>query len=126
MDFGCGTGISIPLLLEVLKAEQVIGLDPSRRFPGNRARDCCKRQRSFTHARGLCASPRAGPRFLQRSFPSYSGGRSRKVLAIYLRSDLSWRVFALWENNPCNPIVLYSMKTAELDFNAIPITAPRA
>ena len=31
MDFGCGTGISIPLLLEVLKAEQVIGLDPSRR-----------------------------------------------------------------------------------------------
>jgi hypothetical protein len=30
------------------------------------------------------------------------------------------------ENNPWNPIVLYSMKTAELDFNAIPITAPRA
>jgi len=34
--------------------------------------------------------------------------------------------FALWENNPWNPIVLYSMKTAELAFNAIPITAPRA
>ncbi len=29
MDFGCGTGVPLPLLEDILHAEQVIGLDAS-------------------------------------------------------------------------------------------------
>jgi trans-aconitate methyltransferase len=31
MDFGCGTGISLPLLEDILHPEQIIGLDPSEK-----------------------------------------------------------------------------------------------
>jgi SAM-dependent methyltransferase len=126
MDFGCGTGISIPLLLEVLKAEQVIGLDPSRR-----SLETARETVANANVRLLTAEDYVPHRELDLVFCSGVfhhipvEDREKSLQYIY-EAIRPGGFFALWENNPWNPIVLYSMKTAELDFNAIPITAPRA
>jgi trans-aconitate methyltransferase len=126
MDFGCGTGISIPLLLEILGAEEVIGVDPSRR-----SLDIAAQTVATSKVRLLTPEeyePRADLDlvFSNGVFHHIPIEERETSLAFVYDSLRPGGVFALWENNPWNPIVLYSMKTTELDKNAIPITPPRA
>lgn len=106
MDFGCGTRISIPLLLEVMKAEQVIGLDTCRRSL-EIARDFV----ANANVRLLRAEDYVPHRELDLVF--CSGGfhhipvedREKSLQYIY-EAICPGGFFALWENNPWNPIVL--------------------
>jgi trans-aconitate methyltransferase len=126
MDFGCGTGISIPLLLEILGAEEVIGVDPSRR-----SLDIAAETVANSKVRLLTPEeyePRAELDlvFTNGVFHHIPIEERDTSLAFVYDSLRPGGFFALWENNPWNPIVLYSMKTTELDKNAIPISPPRA
>jgi len=126
MDFGCGTGMCLSLLADALKAEQVIGLDPS--------------EESLAVARES-----AGSRPVQLATPAaylpqqdmdlvFCNGvfhhipleeRSGAVDYIY-RSLRPGGIFALWENNPWNPIHNFAMKHSEIDKNAIPVPPPES
>ena len=121
MDFGCGTGMSLPLLADILGAEQVIGLDTS--------------EESLAFARAS-----VGRRSVQLATPSkylpqqeldlvFCNGvfhhipvaeRAAAVNYVY-RCLRPGGMFAMWENNPWNPMQSFAMKHSEIDTNAIPL-----
>jgi SAM-dependent methyltransferase len=124
MDFGCGTGMSLSLLADVLKPKQVIGLDPS--------------QESLAVARESF-----GSRSIQLSTPAqylpqqdidlvFCNGvfhhipvLDRPRVADYIYRCLRpGGYLAFWENNPWNPIHAFAMKHSEIDKNAIPLSPP--
>jgi SAM-dependent methyltransferase len=124
MDFGCGTGISLPLLKDILHAEQVIGLDTS--------------EESLAVARGSAGSRSVELATPAKYFPEqdldlvFCNGvfhhipvaeRPKAVDFVY-RCLRPGGLFAMWENNPWNPIVSFAMKHAEIDENAIPLPPP--
>jgi SAM-dependent methyltransferase len=121
IDFGCGTGTATPFLLEALGAGRVIGVDPSLR--------------SLDVARAEHGGPRAvfctpGEMPADESVDVvYCSGvfhhippadRAAAVRSVY-RALRPGGMFALWENNPINPLVLMAMATVPLDRDAIPI-----
>jgi SAM-dependent methyltransferase len=126
MDFGCGTGMSLLLLEEILEAEQVIGLDTS--------------EESLAVARES-----AGSRSVQLATPAkylpqqdldlvFCNGvfhhipvteRPAAVNYVY-RCLRPGGMFALWENNPWNPIHAFVMKHSEIDENAVPLPPPES
>ena len=126
MDFGCGTGISLPLLADILGAEQVIGLDTS--------------EESLAFARAS-----VGRRSVQLATPSkylpqqeldlvFCNGvfhhipvaeRAAAVNYVY-RCLRPGGMFAMWENNPWNPMQSFAMKHSEIDRNAIPLPPPES
>ena len=126
MDFGCGTGISLPLLADILGAEQVIGLDTS--------------EESLAFARSA-----VGHRSVQLATPAkylpqeeldlvFCNGvfhhipvAERPVAVDYIYHCLRpGGMFAMWENNPWNPIQSFAMKHSKIDENAIPLPAPES
>lgn len=126
MDFGCGTGISIPLLIDVLGAADVLGVDTSeasldvaRRtltHPGVRLKtvDACVPQGTLDLV------------FCSGVFHHIEPAERARAIEYVQASLRPGGVFAFWENNPWNPIVSYSMKHAEIDRYAVPIVPPEA
>jgi SAM-dependent methyltransferase len=127
MDFGCGTGMSLPLLANLPGAEQVIGLDTS--------------EESLTVARE--STPGGSP--IQLDTPAnylpqqdidlvFCNGvfhhipvAARPGAVDFIHRCLRpGGIFALWENNPWNPIHAYAMKHSQIDENAIPISPPES
>src|SRR5436190_10739150 len=122
MDFGSGTGSSIPYLLDLLGAQSVIGIDVS--------------PRTQTIAKQTYNDPRVS--FLLRDEHQlneqidlvFSNGTfhhippSKRASAIdYIHHSLRpGGLFALWENNPWNPGTRYAMSHCDFDKDAIPVS----
>jgi SAM-dependent methyltransferase len=121
MDFGCGTGMSIPLLADILNAEHVIGLDTSEE-------SLAVARQSVGSGFVLLATP--GEYLPQQDLDLvFCNGvfhhipvsdRPAAVDYIY-RCLRPGGMFAMWENNPLNPIQSFAMKHSEIDRNAIPL-----
>ena len=124
LDFGCGIGTATPLLRDHLHAEQVVGVEVSRK--------------SLDLARARYGSEQiqfALPTdFDQTSFfdIAYCNGvvhhipvkhRGETIAAIH-RSLQPDGLFAVFENNPWNPGARYCMAVNPWDRDAVPITAP--
>jgi SAM-dependent methyltransferase len=125
MDFGCGVGLAIPFLLAEFGSDsQIIGVDVS--------------SDSLEIARSKYASRNIRFQSLDNYTPSqsidlvYCNGvfhhipvNERDGAMRYVRDSLRPDgFFALWENNPWNPLARYNMTHAEIDRNAIPINPP--
>jgi SAM-dependent methyltransferase len=123
MDFGCGVGLAIPFLLEEFGSDsQIIGVDVS--------------SDSLEIARSKYASENIRFHSLHDYTPDQSADLvycngvfhhipldERDNAVHYVRDSLRpGGFFALWENNPWNPIAKYNMTHAEIDRNAIPIS----
>lgn len=126
LDFGCGTGMSLGLLAEIFQAEQVIGLDTSEE-------SLAVARESVGNRRVQLATP---ARFLPQGDLDlvFCNGvlhhipvaeRPMAVNYVY-RSLRPGGIFALWENNPWNPIHAFAMKHSEIDKNAIPLPPPES
>jgi SAM-dependent methyltransferase len=122
MDFGCGVGLATPFLLEEFGSDsQIIGVDVS--------------SDSLEIARSKYASGNISFQSLDNYTPNqsidlvYCNGvfhhiplDERDSAVHYVRNSLRpGGFFALWENNPWNPLTKYNMSHAEIDRNAIPI-----
>jgi SAM-dependent methyltransferase len=126
LDFGCGTGTSVPLLRGLLGAEFVLGLDPSAAS--------LERARAEVRGPGV-AFARPDERAPDGSFElAFSNGVfhhipiSQRAAAVdYVRQSLvpnGW--FALWENNPINPGTRWVMRRVAFDRDAVPVSAGEA
>lgn len=123
LDYGCGTGTSIPLMFEYLDCEAVVGLDVSensldcaRRFCG--ALEAARLLRLDLHepsgefdlafSNGVFhhVAPAKRPAALRHVYDSLGGGG----------------VFAFWENNPWNPGTRYSMRVNPFDRDAVTVS----
>jgi SAM-dependent methyltransferase len=126
MDFGCGTGIAIPLLLELLAAEQVIGIDPSERSLDIARSSITTERVSLGTMDDYSVEGQTDIVFCNGVFHHIGLAERASAVEYISRTLRPGGFFALWENNPWNPIVRYGMKIAELDKNAIAIPAPAA
>lgn len=126
MDFGCGTGISLPLLKEILHAEQVIGLDASEE-------SLAVASESFGSESVQLATPTQylpcqdlDLVFCNGVFHHIMVAERTEAVEYLYRSLRPGGIFAMWENNPWNPVQSFAMKHAEIDKNAIPLSPPES
>jgi SAM-dependent methyltransferase len=126
MDFGCGTGMSFSFLADILGADWIIGLDTSEESLA------VARESPLGHAVELTTPDKYFPKqdldlvFCNGVFHHIPvTERSAAVNFIY-RSLRPGGIFALWENNPRNPIHAFAMKHSKIDENAVPLAAPEA
>lgn len=121
LDFGCGTGAALPVLLAELTADQVVGLDPSpaslelarAAFPGPRVG--CVLPGDFT--------PRADFDlvFTNGVFHHIPPAQRPAALALIRASLRPGGLLAFWENNPINPGTRLLMRSLPFDRDARPI-----
>jgi SAM-dependent methyltransferase len=126
MDFGCGTGSSIPFLLNELMLESLLGVDTS--------------VKSLAVAERLHGSSRV--RFVPLAEHRPAGhldlafcngvfhhipliDRSAAMHRVY-SSLRPGGLFAFWENNPWNPGTRYVMSRIRFDRDAITLSSPAA
>ena len=124
LDFGCGTGMSLPLLSETLGAREIVGLDPS--------------EESLAVAREvdqtmLLATPDAyHPQgdvdlvFCNGVFHHIPLAERPGAIGYIYRCLRPGGILALWENNPWNPVHDFAMRHSEIDRNAIPVPPPES
>jgi SAM-dependent methyltransferase len=123
LDFGCGNGGSIGLLQEAFKPVRgVTGADVSpaglevarQRHPGD--------PYQFLPTHQLVNHPAAFDlAFCNGVFHHIPLAEREDALALVHQALRPGGVFAFWENNPLNPLVLYAMKKVPFDADAITI-----
>lgn len=126
MDFGCGTGSTVPLLMDAWKGSSVIAVDPSAA--------------SLRVARAAHGNPRVRFELTSEYKPIadrdlvYCNGvfhhippAQRHAALDYISATLRpGGIFALCENNPWNPGTRYVMRRIPFDRDAIPLSPPEA
>lgn len=124
MDFGCGTGMSLSLLADIFNAEQVMGLDTSEE-------SLAVARESVGHHSVQLATPASYlPQqdldlvFCNGVFHHIPPPDRPAALDYVYRCLRPGGIFALWENNPWNPIHALAMKHSEIDKNADPLSPP--
>jgi SAM-dependent methyltransferase len=126
MDFGCGTGMSLGLLEDILHAEQVIGLDTSEESLA------VARESAGRLSVELAAPDKYLPQqdldlvFCNGVFHHIPVGERRAAINYIYRCLRPGGMFTLWENNPWNPIQSFGMKHSEIDEHAIPLAPPES
>ena len=126
MDFGCGTGMSLPLLEDILHPEQVIGLDTSEESLAIARESVGRRSVQLATPAKYVPQQDLDLVFCNGVFHHIPvAGRSAAVDYVY-RCLRPGGMFAMWENNPWNPIQSFGMKRAEIDNNAIPLPPPES
>jgi SAM-dependent methyltransferase len=126
LDFGCGTGATMPLLKEVLGARRAIGVDvSSQSLAVARARNRGDRDLEF----GLLSSEPIGEAdcaYCNGVFHHIAPAERAQAVA-YVGSALRPSgLFALCENNPWNPGARLVMRSIPFDRDAVPLSAPQA
>jgi SAM-dependent methyltransferase len=126
MDFGCGTGISLPLLETILGAEEVVGLDTSEESLAV-ARELVKgRSVQLVTPNQYVPEENLDLVFCNGVFHHIPIVERVGAADYIYRCLRTGGIFAMWENNPWNPVQSFAMKHAELDKNAIPLPPPEA
>jgi SAM-dependent methyltransferase len=126
MDFGCGTGMSLPLLEEILHAEEVIGLDTSEESLA------VARESVGSVSVQLATPTKYLPQqdldlvFCNGVFHHIPMAERHAAINYIYRCLRPGGMFTLWENNPWNPIHAFAMKHSEIDKNAVPLPPPES
>lgn len=126
MDFGCGTGTSVPLLRELLSPAAIVGIDSSAR--------------SIERAVSAQAAPDVAFSVTNRYAPAadldivYTNGVFHHIpiadrpaaLALLRRALRPGGLLALWENNPFSLGARYVMSKIPFDRDAVMLSARQA
>jgi SAM-dependent methyltransferase len=126
MDFGCGTGISLPLLEDILHAEQVIGLDTSEESLAVARESIGGRSVQLATPTKYLPQQDLDLVFCNGVFHHIPVSERPATVDYVYRCLRPGGVFALWENNPWNPIQSFAMKHSKIDENAIPLPPPES
>jgi len=126
MDFGCGTGATTPILLEMLGAESAIGLDTSLRSL-DVAKQCYGSQRiRFLPAQEYEPAGALDLAYCNGVFHHISVADRGAALRLVWDSLRPGGTFSFWENNPWNPGTRYVMAHCAFDEGAETITPIKA
>jgi SAM-dependent methyltransferase len=120
LDFGCGTGSSVPFLRENFSDSIITGIDPSEKSL-EIAHSIHKHEvdASFTRTDRFTASQRFDLACCNGVFhhiPPPEQGHAAKLIFDSLKPG---GYFSLWENNPWNPMTRFIMKRVPFDSDAI-------
>jgi SAM-dependent methyltransferase len=127
LDYGCGTGATAGLLLELSGAESVIGVDTSpqslEQANKNRSPNC-----QFLLNRDYQAREEIDLAYCNGVFHHIPPPDRAREMSYIMRCLRPGGMFALWENNPWNPGTQYVMSRIPFDREAVklsPIYAKR-
>lgn len=123
LDYGCGVGTAVPLLMEILKPERIIGVDVSEQsleVARERYQDLPV---EFIHNDAFLEAGTIDLAYCNGVFhhiPVKDRERSMHYVEQRLRPD---GLFSLWENNPWNPGTRYVMSKIPFDRDAIMLSS---
>ena len=126
MDFGCGTGMSLSLLADIFNAEQVVGLDPSEESLAVARESIGSRPVQLATPAQYLPKQDLDLVFCNGVFHHIPEAERPAAIDYIYRSLRPGGMFAMWENNPWNPMQSFAMKHSEIDRNAIPLTPPES
>ncbi len=126
MDFGCGTGSTTPILLEMLGAKSAIGLDPSLRSLDVAKQSYGSERIHFLPVHEYDPAGALDLAYCNGVFhhiPPADRGAALRLVRASLRPG---GIFSFWENNPWNPGTRYVMAHCAFDEDAETIDPPKA
>jgi SAM-dependent methyltransferase len=126
MDFGCGTGSSVPLFLDMLGARTVIGVDPSPRLLDAARRMYQSERASFLLPSQYTAESRVDLVYCNGVFHHIPETDRSPALAYIYHALRPGALFSFWENNPWNPGTRYIMRRLPFDRDAQTLSYLRA
>lgn len=126
MDFGCGTGMSLSLLADTLDADQVIGLDPSEESLAVARESVGSRPVRLVTPTSYRPQQDLDLVFCNGVFHHIPVAEQPTAMNYVYRCLRPGGIFAMWENNPWNPVQAFAMKCSEIDENAIPLAPPES
>ncbi len=126
MDFGCGTGSSIPLLMEILGGTSAIGIDPSSRSLDVARRTFGSEQIQFLPQDKYEPIEAVDLVYCNGVFHHIAPAQRAAALRFVFRSLRPEGIFSFWENNPWNPGARYVMAHCAFDRDAIMLTPSEA
>jgi SAM-dependent methyltransferase len=124
MDFGCGTGMSLSLLADILEAEQVLGLDPSEESLAVARESVGSRPVQLATPAKYLPQQDLDLVFCNGVFHHIPEAEQPAAIDYVYRCLRPGGMFAMWENNPWNPIHGFAMRHSEIDVNAVPLAPP--
>jgi len=116
LDFGCGTGATLPLLRTAFPDAEIIGLEPSAASRAIAERDTGLRCYAGDE---LPADFRADLIYCNGVFHHIPPAERLAALRIIARALAPEGVFCLWENNPANPGTRWVMSRIPFDRDAV-------
>lgn len=126
VDFGCGTGASIPLLFELLGVESVTGVDVSRQSLNVAQSQVDRATTRFFLPEEYAPAGDVDLVFCNGVF-HHIPPAERAATIHYLHDALQpGGIFAFWENNPFNPGTRYVMSRIPFDRDALCLTGREA
>jgi len=124
MEFGCGTGSSSTLLLDLLKAESCLGIDQAAKLL-EKARQAYGSERSnFMLPGQYSPCEETDLVFSNGVFHHISIGERAAAVDYIYRALRPGGLLVLWENNPWNPGARYVMRRIPFDRDAIALNPP--
>lgn len=126
LDFGCGTGSTVPIFLERLQPERVIGLDNSMELLEIARRDFADPRATFSAPSQFPECGTVDLAFCSAVFhhiePRNRSGAARRIYS-YLRPG---GYFSFWEHNAWSLAARYVMSRCEFDRDSTPLSAGEA
>jgi trans-aconitate methyltransferase len=124
MDFGCGIGSATPFLLNLIRVEQLIGVDVSPK-----SLEIARKTYHHANARFLLTenyepNQQADLVFCNGVFHHIPVAERASAIDYVYRALRPGGIFALWENNPWNPAMRAMMRLAPVDRHAITLSPP--
>jgi len=123
IDFGCGTGSSVPLLLDVLGAESVFGVDVSPRSIAVAQKRHADPRAAFQTFEGYAPSADADLAFCNGVFHHIPRAERAQAVRQVWHSLAAGGLWAFWENNPYNPGTQWLMHRLPFDRGVEKISA---
>ena len=126
LDFGCGTGGSVPFLREILHPSHILGVDTSSESLLQARQEQGGEGIEFADSHASCAHSEFQLAFCNGVFHHIAPAQRPAALRYIYDSLEPGGIFAFWENNPWNPATRYIMGRCELDKEAMPISPTEA
>ena len=126
MDYGCGTGSTTPLILELLGAPTVLGVDVSLRSLEVARRNHSLGRNHFLPMREYVPSAALDLVYSNGVFHHVPPEERGKALQYIYDSLRPGGLFSFWENNPWNPGTRYVMTHCPFDADAVTLAPPEA
>lgn len=126
MDFGCGTGSAAPLLLSMMRATEIVGVDLSAESLRVAQTTYGTEHIHFQHLDHYHPQQRIDLVFCNGVFHHIPPGGYAGAIDYIYRTLRPGGFFAFWENNPWNPGARYVMSRIPFDRDAIMLSAERA
>jgi predicted TPR repeat methyltransferase len=124
LDYGCGTGDTIPIIDEVLHPSKITGIDLSVKNIEHAKSKYYSPGISFFTPGEFSSDSKVQLTYCNGVFHHISSMNERRDVVKFICKSLSDNgLFAFWENNPINPATRYIMSICPFDKDAIPLSA---